>query len=58
MADLFLETMQHYRTQGHSKLPAFVVMPDHVHLLLTTQQKTISQVMNLIKGEFSTLHRV
>ena len=31
------------------------VMPDHVHLLLTPQ-KTISHVMNLIKGGFS--HRL
>src|ERR1700679_1312662 len=34
-AKLFLETLQHYRAEGHYKLHAFVVMPDHVHLLLT-----------------------
>ena len=34
-ATLFLETLQHYRTQGAYKLHAFVVMPDHIHLLLT-----------------------
>jgi putative transposase len=54
--DLFLETLQHYRKEGHYKLHAFVVMPDHVHLLLTPQAKSISQVMNLIKGGFS--HRL
>jgi putative transposase len=52
-AELFLETLQHYRTAGAYKLHAFVVMPDHVHLLLTPHAKTISQVMNLIKGAFS-----
>jgi putative transposase len=52
-AELFLETLQHYRTAGAYKLHAFVVMPDHVHLLLTPRDKTISQVMNLIKGAFS-----
>jgi putative transposase len=52
-AKVFLETLQHYRTQGAYKLHAFVVMPDHVHLLLTPTEKTISQVMNLIKGGFS-----
>ena len=31
-------------------------MPDHVHLLLTPNAKTISQIMNLIKGGFS--HRL
>jgi putative transposase len=52
-AELFLETLQHYRTQGAYELHAFVVMPDHVHLLLTPNAKTISKVMNLIKGGFS-----
>jgi putative transposase len=52
-AELFLETLQHYRAAGAYKLHAFVVMPDHVHLLLTPEAKTISQVMNLIKGGFS-----
>jgi putative transposase len=52
-ADLLLETLQHYRSEGHYKLHAFVVMPDHIHLLLTPNEKTISQVMNLIKGGFS-----
>jgi putative transposase len=52
-AELFLETLQHYRREAHYKLHAFVVMPDHVHLLLTPTGKTISQTMNLIKGGFS-----
>ena len=52
-ADLFLETLQHYRTAGAYKLHAFVVMPDHVHLLLTPKTHTISHTMNLIKGAFS-----
>ena len=52
-AELFVETLQHYRAQGAYKLHAFVVMPDHVHLLLTSQDKTISLAMNLIKGGFS-----
>jgi len=55
-AELFLETLQHYRAEGHYKLHAFVVMPDHIHLLLTPQGRTISQTMNRIKGGFS--HRL
>ncbi len=55
-AELFLETLQHYRREGLYKLHAFVVMPDHVHLLLTPQTQTISHVMNRIKGAYS--HRV
>jgi putative transposase len=52
-AELFLETLQHYRAENRYKLHAFVVMPDHVHLLLTPINQTISHTMNLIKGGFS-----
>src|ERR1700761_8306138 len=55
-AELFLETLQMYRRQGHYKLHAFVVMPDHIHLLLTPQGETIERVMGLIKGGSS--HRL
>jgi putative transposase len=53
---LFLETLQHYRQEGHYKLHAFVVMPDHVHLIVTPLGITIERVMSLIKGGFS--HRL
>jgi putative transposase len=49
-AELFLETLPAYRRQGHYKLHAFVVMPDHIHLLLTPQGETIERVMGLIRG--------
>jgi putative transposase len=52
-ARLFLETLQHYRTEGHYKLHAFVVMPDHIHLLLTPQSITLERTVQLIKGGFS-----
>jgi putative transposase len=55
-AELFLETLQHYRREGHYKLHAFVVMPDHIHLLLTPLDRSIERVMGLIKGGFS--HRL
>src|SRR5579885_1773723 len=32
---LFLKTLYLYRRQGACELHAFVVMPDHVHILLT-----------------------
>jgi putative transposase len=50
-AELFLETLEQYRR--HYLLHAFVLMPDHIHLILTPRDKTISQIMNLIKGGFS-----
>jgi putative transposase len=49
-ANLFLETLQHYRREGNYKLHAFVVMPDHIHLLLTPQQITLERTIGLIKG--------
>jgi putative transposase len=55
-AKLFLETLQHYRAEGHYKLHAFVVMPDHIHLLLTPQAITLERAVGLIKGGFS--HRL
>ena len=50
-ARLFLETLQHYRREGAYKLHAFVVMPDHVHLLLTTND--LSGAMKRVRGGFS-----
>jgi len=55
-AALFLETLQHYRKEGRFKLHAFVVMPDHIHLLLTPLEITIERAIALIKGGFS--HRL
>jgi putative transposase len=55
-AELFLEVLQKYRREGRYKLHAFVVMPDHIHLLLTPQDASIELVVGLIKGGFS--HRV
>jgi putative transposase len=55
-AELFLETLQHYRAAGNYKLHAFVVMPDHIHLILTPQSITLERAMGLIKGGFS--HRL
>ena len=50
-AELFLETLQHYRRNGLYKLHAFVVMPDHVHLLMTTND--LPGAMKHLRGGFS-----
>jgi putative transposase len=52
-AELFLETLQHYRREGKYKLHDFVIMPDHIHLILTPQELALERVMQLIKGGFS-----
>jgi REP element-mobilizing transposase RayT len=53
-ARLFLKTLYGYRRQGRFKLHAFVLMPDHVHLLLTPSvDTTLERAMQLIKGGYS-----
>jgi REP element-mobilizing transposase RayT len=42
-------------TANAELLHAFVVMPDHIHLLLTPQGITIERAVGLIKGGFSHL---
>jgi putative transposase len=53
-AELLLETINHYR--GGYLLHAYVVMPDHIHLLITPTDITLERSMQLIKGGFS--HRL
>jgi len=53
-AELLLETIDHYRDSY--LLHAYVVMPDHVHLLITPIEITLERAMQLIKGGFS--HRL
>lgn len=48
---LFFEVLQYYRQ--HYQLHAFIIMPDHFHLLLTPQGITLERCLQLIKGSFS-----
>lgn len=51
---LFLKTLYGYRRQGRFELHAFVVMPEHVHLLLTPAPGvTLERSIQLIKGGYS-----
>jgi putative transposase len=53
-ARLFLKTLYSYKRQGAFYLHAFVVMPEHVHLLITPAgNKTLERVVQLIKGGYS-----
>jgi putative transposase len=53
-ARLFLKTLYGYRRQGRFALHAFVLMLDHVHLLLTpARDPTLERAMQLIKGGYS-----
>lgn len=51
---LFLKTLYGYRRQGKFRLHAFVLMPEHVHLLLTPAPDiTLERAIQLIKGGYS-----
>jgi putative transposase len=50
-ARLMLSTLNHYDGAGY-KLHAFVIMPDHLHLLVTPIE-SVEKSMQLIKGGFS-----
>lgn len=54
MADLFCRTLLRYRDAGKLRLHAFVVLPNHIHLLLTVPEGlTLERAMQLVKGGFS-----
>ncbi len=54
VADLFLRTLFAYRDQGKFHVHEFVLMPDHLHILLTPgPHTTLERVLQLIKGGFS-----
>jgi putative transposase len=53
-AELFLDVLNQNRAKGRLHLHAFVIMPDHVHLLLTPSAEiALEKAMQFIKGGFS-----
>ena len=53
-ANLLIDVLRSYVAAKKFKLDDFVIMPDHIHLLITVQgQMTIEKAMQLIKGRFS-----
>ena len=53
-ATLFIDVLRSYVAEGKFKVHDFVVMPDHVHLLLTvSKDMTVERAMQFIKGGFS-----
>ncbi len=56
-AGLLIDVLRSLVAERKFTLQDFVVMPDHVHLLLTVEgEMTIEKAMQLIKGRFS--HRL
>jgi putative transposase len=53
-ADLFISTLFRYRDQNKFALHGFVVMPDHVHVLVTPAiDVSTSRCVQFIKGGYS-----
>lgn len=56
-AELLIDVLRSLVAERKFELHDFVIMPDHVHLLLTVHDEmTIEKAMQLIKGRFS--HRL
>ena len=56
-ATLFVDVLRSLVAERKFTLLDFVIMPDHVHLLLTVENETtIEKAMQLIKGRYS--HRL
>jgi putative transposase len=54
MARLLIDTLLRYRDQGRYQLHEFVVMPDHLHVLLTIGlDMTVERAVQLVKGGYS-----
>jgi putative transposase len=55
-ADLLVDVLRALALERKFKLHDFVIMPDHIHLLLTVENgMTIEKAMQFIKGRFSHL---
>jgi putative transposase len=53
-ANLLIETLAHYRDGRKFLLHEFVIMPDHIHVLLTPAEEiSLERAMQFIKGGFS-----
>jgi len=53
-AKLFIETLYGYRERGTFRLYEFVLMPDHLHVLLApAPHVSLEKAMQFIKGGFS-----
>ena len=54
MAELFIDVLRSYTLAGKFKVHDFVVMRNHVHLLVTIDgAMSIEKAMQLVKGNFS-----
>ncbi|HVP44323.1 MAG TPA: transposase [Terriglobales bacterium] len=53
LAQLLIDTVVGYRDRGRFLLHEFVIMPNHLHLLITPSGITLERAMQFIKGGYS-----
>jgi REP-associated tyrosine transposase len=54
MANLFIDVLRSYMRAGKFKVHEFVVMPNHVHVLLSVgPEMSIEKAVQMMKGNFS-----
>ena len=57
ICQIFVESLAQYRNLGHYALHAFVVMPEHFHVLITpAKEVTLERAVQFIKG--GSAHRI
>jgi putative transposase len=49
-AQIVMDSLFHGRAMGWWKLAAFVVMPDHLHMMIVPTRKSISECVKAVKG--------
>jgi putative transposase len=53
-SDLLVDVFQHYRSQGKYLLHEFVIVPDHIHVLISPAPEiSLEKAVQFIKGGFS-----
>jgi|HubBroStandDraft_6_1064221.scaffolds.fasta_scaffold39646_2 putative transposase len=58
VAELMVATFEKYRDAGEYELHEYVVMPNHIHLLLSLNHQNLGRIIQFIKGGFShALHQ-
>ena len=51
VCEILIETLLHYREEHNYLLHSFVLMPDHIHVMLTPNQEiTLERAVQFIKG--------
>jgi REP element-mobilizing transposase RayT len=57
-AELLIDTLYFYRGEGRFELHEFVIMPDHLHLIITPEERIpLEKAVQYIKGGYATAAR-